>query len=200
MGLLDSILGSALGGSEGQGGARDPKVALLIGLVTMLMSRQGGAAQGGGDGGGLLGSLGSILGGAGAGAGAGGGAASGGLGGVLGDLLGGAAGGAGQAPGVEAGSLGGLGGLFQMLQNAGLGDALNSWIGGGPNQAVSAADISRAFGDGQLQQLADSAGVSQGEAAEHLSSLLPELVNKLTPDGQAPQGDLDIGSVLARFS
>lgn len=121
MGLLDSILGSALGGSEGQGGARDPKVALLIGLVTMLMSRQGGAAQGGGDGGGLLGSLGSILG------GAGGGAASGGLGGVLGDLLGGAAGGAGQAaPGVEAGSLGGLGGLFQMLQNAGLGDALNS--------------------------------------------------------------------------
>ncbi|MBG7024302.1 YidB family protein [Pseudomonas aeruginosa] len=196
MGLLDSILGSALGGSEGQGGARDPKVALLIGLVTMLMSRQGGAAQGGGDGGGRLGSLGSILG----GAGAGGGAASGGLGGVLGDLLGGAAGSAGQAPGVEAGSLGGLGGLFQMLQNAGLGDALNSWIGGGPNQAVSAADISRAFGDGQLQQLADSAGVSQGEAAEHLSSLLPELVNKLTPDGQAPQGDLDIGSVLARFS
>lgn len=86
MGLLDSILGSALGGSEGQGGARDPKVALLIGLVTMLMSRQGGAAQGGGDGGGLLGSLGSILG------SAGGGAASGGLGGVLGDLLGGAAG------------------------------------------------------------------------------------------------------------
>ncbi|MBV5945047.1 YidB family protein [Pseudomonas aeruginosa] len=195
MGLLDSILGSALGGSEGQGGARDPKVALLIGLVTMLMSRQGGAAQGGGDGGGLLGSLGSILG------GAGGRAASGGLGGVLGDVLGGAAGGAGQAaPGVEAGSLGGLGGLFQMLQNAGLGDALNSWIGGGPNQSVSAADISRVFGDGQLQQLADSAGVSQGEAAEHLSSLLPELVNKLTPDGQAPQGDLDIGSLLARFS
>lgn len=104
------------------------------------------------------------------------------------------------APGVEAGSLGGLGGLFQMLQNAGLGDALNSWIGGGPNQSVSAADISRVFGDGQLQQLADSAGVSQGEAAEHLSSLLPELVNKLTPDGQAPQGDLDIGSLLARFS
>lgn len=171
MGLLDSILGSALGGSEGQGGARDPKVALLIGLVTMLMSRQGGAAQGGGDGGGLLGSLGSILGGAGQ-----------------------------AAPGVEAGSLGGLGGLFQMLQNAGLGDALNSWIGGGPNQSVSAADISRVFGDGQLQQLADSAGVSQGEAAEHLSSLLPELVNKLTPDGQAPQGDLDIGSLLARFS
>lgn len=67
MGLLDSILGSALGGSEGQGGARDPKVALLIGLVTMLMSRQSGAAQGGGDGGGLLGSLGSILGGAGGG-------------------------------------------------------------------------------------------------------------------------------------
>ena len=136
MGLLDSILGSALGGSEGQGGARDPKVALLIGLVTMLMSRQGGAAQGGGDGGGLLGSLGSILG------GAGGGAASGGLGGVLGDLLGGAAGGAGQAaPGVEAGSLGGLGGLFQMLQNAGLGDALNSWIGAGPNQSVSATKV-----------------------------------------------------------
>ncbi|MDF5874436.1 YidB family protein [Pseudomonas aeruginosa] len=171
-------------------------MALLIGLVTMLMSRQGGAAQGGGDGGGLLGSLGSILG------GAGGGAASGGLGGVLGDLLGGAAGGAGQAaPGVEAGSLGGLGGLFQMLQNAGLGDALEfldrRWaepvgVGGGHFPGLRRRSIAR--------QLADSAGVSQGEAAEHLSSLLPELVNKLTPDGQAPQGDLDIGSLLARFS
>ncbi|WP_338423392.1 ZapG family protein, partial [Citrobacter braakii] len=36
--------------------------------------------------------------------------------------------------------------------------------------------------------------------AKSSSSLLPELVNKLTPDGQAPQGDLDIGSLLARFS
>ncbi|MGC3136687.1 hypothetical protein ACPTJ6_30610, partial [Pseudomonas aeruginosa] len=54
MALNDSIHRSALGGSEGQGGALDPKVALLIGLVTKLMSRQGGAAQGGGDGGGLV--------------------------------------------------------------------------------------------------------------------------------------------------
>ena len=53
--------------------------------------------------------------------------------------------------------------------------------------------LSRGLGDVYKRQ-------SQGEAAEHLSSLLPELVNKLTPDGQAPQGDLDIGSLLARFS
>ncbi len=140
------------------------------------------------------GSLGSILG------GAGGGAASGGLGGVLGDLLGGAAGGAGQAAPGGGRLTGRTRRVVPDAPERSLGDALNSWIGGGPNQSVSAADISRVFGDGQLQQLADSAGVSQGEAAEHLSSLLPELVNKLTPDGQAPQGDLDIGSLLARFS
>ncbi len=195
MGLLDSILGSALGGSEATGRCSRSESGpvdragdhadVAPGRCGTGRWRWRWSARFAGQHPG----------------GAGGGAASGGLGGVLGDLLGGAAGGAGQAaPGVEAGSLGGLGGLFQMLQNAGLGDALNSWIGGGPNQSVSAADISRVFGDGQLQQLADSAGVSQGEAAEHLSSLLPELVNKLTPDGQAPQGDLDIGLLLARFS
>jgi uncharacterized protein YidB (DUF937 family) len=48
-----------------------------------------------------------------------------------------------------------------------------------------------------LGQLAGHAGVSREDAAGHLSELLPNLVDKLTPNGQV--GDtsgLDLGSIM----
>ena len=179
---------------------------LLMGLLAMIASRSGGAqSQGGQAGGDLLGSLGGALGGM---LGDGGGtAASGGLGGLLGGLLGGGqappAAGAG-APATSAGdligALGGLGGLTQVLESGGLGDAVRSWVGTGSNQAVSPDQVTQALGPGgQLQQLANTAGVSQDEAAQQLSSLLPEVINHLTPNGDVPQGQLDLASLAQQF-
>lgn len=81
---------------------------------------------------------------------------------------------------------GGLGGLLSQFQNAGLSDVVNSWVGNGENQPVSADQVQQALGGGHLEQLAQAAGLSQDEAASHLSEILPELINKLTPNGQVP--------------
>ncbi|AJC20026.1 YidB family protein [Pandoraea pulmonicola] len=207
MGILDSILGGAVanpaGGNSGGGNTR---MLLLMGLLAMIASRSGSAQGQDGEGGGLLGSLGGALGGMLGGGAAAGGAGAGGLGGLLGGLLGGAqspqtgAGAPATSPGDLIGALGGLGGLTQVLESGGLGDAVRSWVGTGANQAVSADQVTQALGPGgQLQQLANTAGVSQDEAAQQLSSLLPEVVNHLTPNGDVPQGQLDLASLAQHF-
>ena len=89
-----------------------------------------------------------------------------------------------------AGGFGGLSGLLQRFQNAGLGDAAASWVGTGANLPVSADQIKSALGDGPLRTLAEHAGLDENEVASHLSGLLPQMVDKLTPQGQVPADGL----------
>lgn len=88
------------------------------------------------------------------------------------------------------GGQGGLGGLVGKFQQAGLGDAMGSWVGSGDNQAVSGDQITSALGNNTISDLASKLGMSQGDAAGQLSSILPGLIDKLTPNGQAPVGGL----------
>jgi uncharacterized protein YidB (DUF937 family) len=74
-----------------------------------------------------------------------------------------------------------------MLSQAGLGQQVDSWIGGGANEPVSPADLSGALGgSGALQSLAETTGMSQDDVAASLSEGLPELIDRLTPNGQLP--------------
>jgi uncharacterized protein YidB (DUF937 family) len=82
--------------------------------------------------------------------------------------------------------------LSKMLDNfksAGLGEKVDSWVGKGPNEAVSAEEVKRAADPENLQAIADKAGISVDEAAEEMSKTLPEVVDKLTPDGVLPSDD-----------
>ena len=88
------------------------------------------------------------------------------------------------------GGQGGLGGLMAKFQQAGLGDAMGSWVGTGENQAVSGDQVTSALGESTISDLAAKMGMSQGDAAGQLSSILPGLIDKLTPNGQAPAGGL----------
>jgi uncharacterized protein YidB (DUF937 family) len=88
------------------------------------------------------------------------------------------------------GQQGGLNGLVAKFQDAGLGDAVQSWIGTGANQAVSGDQISAALGPDFISQLAQKAGAGDAEVAGGLAQVLPQLINHLTPDGQAPAGGL----------
>ncbi len=88
------------------------------------------------------------------------------------------------------GGQGGLGGLMAKFQQAGLGDAMGSWVGTGENQAVSGEQVTSALGEDTMSDLAQKMGMSQGDAAGQLSSILPGLIDKLTPNGQAPAGGL----------
>lgn len=85
---------------------------------------------------------------------------------------------------------GGLQGLLKTLQDSGLGDQVASWVGSGPNQPVSADQIKAALGNGQLGQIAAQTGMSEHEVAGGLAEMLPQVIDKLTPNGQVPEGDL----------
>ena len=88
------------------------------------------------------------------------------------------------------GGQGGLGGLMAKFQQAGLGDVVGSWVGSGQNQPVSGDQLTDVLGADTMAGLADRLGVSQGDAAGQLSNILPGLIDKLTPNGTAPEGGL----------
>lgn len=103
----------------------------------------------------------------------------------------------------QDGAGGGLAGLVQAFTQSGMGNIASSWVGKGQNMPVSADQIRDALGGadsgGLLAQLAQSAGMSQGDASSHLSQILPGLVDKLTPDGQIPHAD-SLESMLGAFN
>jgi uncharacterized protein YidB (DUF937 family) len=108
-------------------------------------------------------------------------------GGGLGDILRGGLGGllAGGAAGTVLG--GGLNDLVKQLQQRGLGDAANSWVGHGPNQAINPGDLAHALGADQINSLMEQSGMSREDLLEGLSQTLPHVVDQLTPDGRVPE-------------
>lgn len=85
---------------------------------------------------------------------------------------------------------GGIAGLIAKFQQGGLGDVAASWIGTGPNLPISAGQLQGALGGDMLGQLAGRLGISPDAASSQLADVLPGLVDKLTPGGELPQGDL----------
>jgi len=94
-----------------------------------------------------------------------------------------------------SGGLGGLSGLLGMLEGAGAGDAGRSWVSNGENQSISPDMLKKALGQEQLNRIAAEAGTSPDKAASGLSKLLPDVVDKLTPDGELPSDDAVEGSL-----
>ena len=113
----------------------------------------------------------------------------GGSGGGQGDLLGAIIGMLGQQGG-------GLAGLVQKFEQAGLGDIAKSWVGTGANQPVSPDQLGGVLGNDAIAGFARQMGLDPKDALGHLSQALPQVVDKLTPQGQLPQGGLgDLGSL-----
>lgn len=101
----------------------------------------------------------------------------------------------------QPGGVGGLQALINAFHQAGLADIVQSWVGTGQNMPISAAQIQQALGGGQLQQLADAAGISHEGAASHLAEFLPGIIDHLTPHGQVPEaGNINPAAVLQQFS
>jgi uncharacterized protein YidB (DUF937 family) len=82
---------------------------------------------------------------------------------------------------------GGLNGLLETLHEKGLGDLVQSWIGTGANLPISAQQLLHVLGPHRVQHLAEEAGEQPESAAHQLASLLPTIVDKLTPNGEVPQ-------------
>ena len=145
-------------------------MGLLDTVIGALGQSQGGTSSGGqAD---LIGSIVSMLG---QGGQAGG---QGGQGGALGGL----------------GGIGGLIGLVARMQQSGLGDVAKSWIGTGDNHPISPDQLGGVLGQDTVSTMAQQLGLNQGDLLSQLSQMLPQVVDKLTPQGQIPHGD--IGGML----
>ena len=133
MGLLDSLMGAALGGQQADqvqaSGGIDPQV--LMGIVAALMNNAGG-----------------------------------------------------------------LSGILAKLQQGGLGDAAQSWVGTGANQPVSPDALGGALGPDLMGMIAKQLGGSEQQAAGTMADILPGLIDQLTPQGQVP-ADNGLGALGA---
>lgn len=96
------------------------------------------------------------------------------------------------------GGSGGLGGVIDAFQRNGLGGVISSWISTGPNPPVTAAQVTDIFGSDVLSEFAAKAGVPQHEAGGLLASLLPAVIDQLTPRGEEPPPD-EMESSLGGF-
>lgn len=183
MGILDDLLAGAVSGQgavsptqrpqRSAGGSNAALLALLPIVLSMLANR--GTATSGTRDAGPAGGLGDILGQM---MGGGGQRGGGGLGDILGQVLGGA-----------GGQGGGLGGLLRQFESAGLGDHARSWVSPGQNQPLSPDALGRVFGADGLAAIARQAGLSQADTTAGLAQLLPEIIDRATPQGEIPDGD-----------
>lgn len=127
-----------------------------------------------------------------------GGKGGGGIGGALGGLTGGKSGGGGGLMGALIPMLGGMlagGGLSKLLsgfQANGLSSQADSWVGTGPNEPVTGGQVEQVIGDDEIAQIAERLGVSHEEAAQAIAEVLPQVVDRVSPEGQLPpEEDLD---------
>jgi uncharacterized protein YidB (DUF937 family) len=103
---------------------------------------------------------------------------------------------------TSVGGGGGLADIVSSFNKGGLGDVMSSWVGGGPNKPVDAGALANVLGPAVLGQFAKKAGIGHADAGSVLASVLPELINRMTPQGNVPQGnalDSALGSLLGQL-
>ncbi|QKH39583.1 DUF937 domain-containing protein [Achromobacter pestifer] len=96
---------------------------------------------------------------------------------------------------------GGLTGLIASFQKGGLNEIVASWVGTGQNMPVSADQLGSVLDPGVVNELASKTGQDTDSVLGSLSSLLPQLVDKATPNGEV-QGEqqLNPADLLASLS
>ena len=95
-------------------------------------------------------------------------------------------GGANPLMGVLGGLLaqsGGVQGLLNRFIQAGHGDKVASWISPGENQPISPDHVQNVIGPDQINAIAAKLGVDPAQASQLLAKFLPQVVDKLTPNG-----------------
>ena len=82
---------------------------------------------------------------------------------------------------------GGLQGVVNHFEKNGLGPTIQSWVGTGANQAISPDQLRNVLGPELMQRLSEKSGLSADELSQKLAQVLPQAVDKLTPNGAIPK-------------
>ena len=87
---------------------------------------------------------------------------------------------------MGTGSTGGLNAIVAKMQQAGLGDQVNSWIGTGQNLPITADQVRQVLGNDTVRQLAAKYNIPVDQISELLAHQLPLAVDHASPDGKLP--------------
>ncbi len=98
--------------------------------------------------------------------------------------------------------LGGVSGLVDKFKEQGLGDVVSSWLGQGENLPVSGEQIKSVLGEDVVKTASEQLGAGETETLDTLKNALPNVIDKLTPDGEVPADGFgldDIMSIAKKF-
>lgn len=83
----------------------------------------------------------------------------------------------------------GFNGFLDRFRNAGLGDAVDSWVSTGDTTPLSNEQLESALDESTIQAVADEAGIDRERAVSAMSGMIPRIVDVLTPDGEVPDDE-----------
>jgi len=87
---------------------------------------------------------------------------------------------------------GGLQGLASRFNTSGMAEVFNSWVAVGENGGIKPEQIEAVLGNQAVQQIAQKLGIDTTKAAATLSQLLPQVVDKLTPNGNLEEAVAEV--------
>lgn len=70
------------------------------------------------------------------------------------------------------------------FRQAGQGDKVDSWVQQGPNRDVAPNDLEQALGPQVIDAITRRTGLSREDLLDRLSQVLPEAVDRFTPNGR----------------
>ena len=91
----------------------------------------------------------------------------------------------------------GLQGLIKNFEEKGLGGVAASWVGTGHHLPISAEQIQSVLGNAQIAAFAQKLGIFPQDVSAHLAQLLPQVVDKLTPNGGLPDSSGGLEQTLS---
>lgn len=90
-----------------------------------------------------------------------------------------------------------LAGLAGKMASSGdLSSVVSSWLGDGANAGISADSVLAMLGEANVSQFASKLGTDTGNAAEGLSAVIPEMVDKASSGGSLLDSVGGVGGLM----
>ncbi len=82
-----------------------------------------------------------------------------------------------------------LGDVLDRFRKSGAGSKVDSWVRQGPNEPIGTREVESAIDEETLSSLSQQTGLSREELISRITQVLPEAVDKMTPNGELPSVD-----------
>ena len=94
------------------------------------------------------------------------------------------------------GSKGDVGGLAKLFESGGTASLFQSWVSNGANMPISSEQLESVIGKERLEAIADKVGLNPADLQRKLAKVLPEVVNRLTPNGQLKPENFTLQNIV----